>query len=110
MGRWVEVARLDEIPTGQGRTVVADGIRIALFRTADRCFALDDVCPHEGGSLGEGVFHEGRVICPLHSWVFDVGSGQCPRGTHPGVRTFATRCTDGRIEIELSDTKGAAQE
>ena len=101
MGRWIEVLRADELAPGERRRVVAAERELALFNEGGEFFAIDDTCPHQGGSLGEGLFHDGRVICPLHSWVFDVRTGQCPRGTHEGVRTYPTRCTDGTVAVEI---------
>ena len=40
-------------------------------------------------------------MCPLHSWIFDVRTGQCPRGTHGGVRTYPLRRSGDDLEIEL---------
>ena len=77
--------------------------QLAVFRREGRFFAIEDTCPHQGASLGEGLFHEGRVICPLHSWVFDVRTGNCPRGSHESVRTYPARCADGVVEVHLPD-------
>ena len=101
MGRWVEVARESEIPRGTGRTVRAGDLELALFNDEGRFYAMDDACPHQGASLGEGVLHEGRVICPWHSWIYDVRTGQC-RGV-PGVSVtcYRTRCDAGAVEVEL---------
>ncbi len=101
MERWVEVTRLDELPPGQGRTVVVENHTLALFNDGGQFFVIDDTCPHQGGSLGEGLLHDGRVICPLHSWVFELRSGRCPRDSHEPVQTYATRCQDGRVEVQL---------
>ncbi len=99
--RWVKVGRADGFSAGQGRTVVAGHKRLALFNDGGTFHAVDDTCPHQGGSLGEGLFHEGRVICPLHSWVFDVRTGQCPRNSHEPVKTYPTRCADGEVEVQI---------
>ena len=99
--RWVEVGSRESFPSGRGRTVVAGARRIALFNDGGELLAVDDSCPHQGASLGEGLLHEGRVICPWHSWVFDLRSGECPRGTHAGVQTYRTRCAAGAVEVEL---------
>ena len=101
VSRWVQAGHPDDVPPGQARSVFVDGNRVALFNVDGEFFAIDDSCPHQGASLGEGTLHDGRVICPLHSWIFDVRTGQCPRGTHEGVRAYATRCEDGALEIEL---------
>jgi NAD(P)H-dependent nitrite reductase small subunit len=101
MGRWIKVLEADALPPGQARTVTAGETRLALFNDAGRFFAIDDACPHQGASLGEGVFHEGRVICPWHSWVYDVKTGQCPRDSHESVNVYPTRHIDGSVEVEI---------
>jgi NAD(P)H-dependent nitrite reductase small subunit len=99
--RWVEVGKSADFRPGEGRTVVAGDLRLALFNDNGQLFAIDDTCPHQGASLGEGLLHEGRVICPLHSWVFELRTGQCPRATHESVRTYATRCGEGSVEVQI---------
>jgi NAD(P)H-dependent nitrite reductase small subunit len=101
MGRWVDVARAEEIRVGEGRTVEADGDRIALFNDGGEYFAIDDSCPHQGASLGEGMLHEGNVICPWHSLIFDLRTGRCLLESQAGVRRFETRCRDGRVQVKL---------
>lgn len=99
--RWVEVARVEDVAPGCGRTVVAGGRRVALFNHAGEIFAIDDACPHQGASLGQGMLLDGRVICPLHSWVFEVRTGRCPQESHGGVATYPTRCLNGAIEVRI---------
>ena len=105
MGRWVEVARESEIPHGTGKTVRAGEFDVALFNHDGRFFAIDDACPHQGASLGEGLFHEGRVICPWHSWVYEVRSGECRGVPGTAVACYPTRCSAGAIEVEVPDAE-----
>jgi len=77
-------------------------LRLALFNDDGRFYALDNACPHQGASLADGVLHDGRVICPLHSWIFDAETGLCPRGSHVGVRTYPTRCNGDGVEVRIS--------
>ena len=106
MSDWHDVAALDELPHGQGRLVRIAGEGIALFRDGESVHAIDDLCPHQGASLAEGTYHGGRVICPWHSWVFDVDSGRCPRDTHEPVRAHAVRVREGRVEVRLDEAGG----
>lgn len=101
MDRWIKVAEVGEIAPGEGKTVTAGTLRLALFNDGGEYFAIDDACPHQGASLGEGLLHEGRVICPWHSWIFEVRTGRCPRETHEPVRNYPTRCSGGSVEINL---------
>ena len=107
MSRWVKLALADAPAAESGRAVIVEGRRIALLRHRGELFALDDVCPHQGASLADGVLHDGRVICPLHSWVFELGTGRCPRESHEPVQAYALRATNGSLEIELPEEETA---
>jgi nitrite reductase/ring-hydroxylating ferredoxin subunit len=61
---------------GQVLCVTIAGRRIAVGRTARGFFALDDLCPHAGGSLGEGLLDGGAVVCPIHGYAYDVTTGE----------------------------------
>ena len=102
MQGWVEIEGAADIGEGAGCAVQAAGRKLAVFRHDGRLDAIDDACPHQGASLAEGLFHEGRVICPLHGWVFDVASGRCPRESHEGVRTYPVRKSERGVEVQLS--------
>jgi len=104
LGRWVRAAAIGDIPPGSARAVRVAGRWFALFHDPEGGFhATDDACPHEGASLGCGTYHEGRVICPQHSWVFDVRSGECLRMPGVSLACYATRPAGDDVEIELRD-------
>src|SRR3989344_1375810 len=50
----VTVARVSDVPEGTGMVVEVNGRMIALFNSKGEFFAMDNVCPHKGGSLGDG--------------------------------------------------------
>jgi nitrite reductase (NADH) small subunit len=74
---WTKVAKVSEFTEGQGRTVLAGAKELALFLYKGKFHALDSVCPHRGGPLGEGHLEDGEVVCPWHAWAFEVGTGKC---------------------------------
>ena len=76
MANWTEIGRVEDIPRLGSRVVRMTDMDIALFRTEDdQIFALEDKCPHKGGPLSQGVVHDCRVTCPLHSWVLNLDTG-----------------------------------
>lgn len=75
MGQPIRVAKLSEIPPGTCKEVeVADRV-VAIFNVAGQLHALDGICPHVGGPLGQGALHGKVVTCPWHGWQFDVTTG-----------------------------------
>lgn len=100
---WIEICRLDDIPSQGARVIRATLGCVALFRTADdRVFALEDRCPHKGGPLSQGIVHDASVTCPLHNAVISLKDGEM-RGPDDGkVRTFAVRIEPLTKVLELS--------
>ncbi len=86
-----KVARLSELPERCGWRVTVGDRDLALFRRGERVFALDDVCPHRGGSLAHGDVRDGVVYCSLHAWPFHIPSGSCLE--HEGVSVPTHRVT-----------------
>lgn len=76
MSDWIRIASVREIPPGTGKEVTAGGRVIALFHVDGQFHALDGVCPHAGGPLGEGQLSGNVVTCPWHGWQFDVTTGR----------------------------------
>jgi nitrite reductase (NADH) small subunit len=78
---WCYAGHIDSIPLGEGRTVVVEGRRIAVFRSrSGRLHATQAECPHRGGPLADGVVADSTVVCPLHEFKFDLETGS-PRGS-----------------------------
>ena len=91
----------DAIPPGEGRAYEAGGLRVAVFRARDgRVFAVQAECPHRGGPLADGLTGGGTLICPLHSWKFDLATGANLMG-ECGLKTYPVR-VDGAGLIVLA--------
>ncbi len=76
MSNWVRVARVSECPPGKSLECAASERVIAIFNVDGTFHALDGVCPHQGGPLGQGELTGSVVTCPWHGWQFDVCTGQ----------------------------------
>ena len=100
---WHAVARLDELPTDGGGLSVAVGRRqVAVFHVDGQLHAIDDSCPHMGGSLGLGVVLDGEVSCPWHSFHFCLRTGRNTDGLDERVRVRAVRVDEtGRVVVGL---------
>ncbi|WP_441291897.1 DUF2231 domain-containing protein [Sorangium sp. KYC3313] len=72
---FVPVLPAAELAEGKPRRVEAEGIPIVLVRTADRIYALGEVCAHLGGPLSEGSLADGGIVCPWHGSRFRLEDG-----------------------------------
>ena len=51
----VKVAELGALDDGQITSVTARGAELCLVHTRGQWAALDNICPHQGGPLGDGT-------------------------------------------------------
>ena len=74
-----------------------------LVRVDDDLYALDGVCPHQGGDLGEGIVEQGVLWCPVHSSGFDCRTGAATHPPAPGpIRTYRVRVEEGGVLVSMS--------
>ena len=76
-GRWIAVAREEEIPQpGDWRVVPIGSQRIILLRNEKgELRAFHNTCRHRGSVLctqERGSFARKRIVCPYHSWTYDL--------------------------------------
>jgi len=92
-----DLGSIDRIPPGEGQTFLVDGREIAVFRSReDEVWATQARCPHKAGLLADGIIGDGQVICPLHSYKFDLTSGAGVRNECASLRTYRTEITADR--------------
>lgn len=101
MSSWVDAGAISDLEFGPGAAVWVDDRWIAVFRTESGLRALDNPCPHAGAPLADGSIIDGKVVCFLHCWEFDLDTGRCDVGEEWNVRTYPVRDRDGRLEIDL---------
>ena len=101
--KWIRIARSEDIPLREGRSVRLGGREIAIFNLGDRFLAISNHCPHKNGPLCEGIVSGCAVVCPLHAWKVDLESGAVTRPTESRdrVETFPVRVEAGVVLVEV---------
>ena len=101
MPNWVRVAELADCPPGSGLERVVGERIVAIFNVDGTLYAIDGVCPHQGGPLGKGALQGTVVTCPWHGWQFNVCSGKHQLNPRISQPTFPVRVEDGAILLDL---------
>jgi 3-phenylpropionate/trans-cinnamate dioxygenase ferredoxin subunit len=71
-----KVANVGDVPEGQARVFEIGGRRLAVCKVDGELFAIDDICTHDGGPLGEGELDDHQIECPRHGARFDIRTGK----------------------------------
>ena len=101
MSTWIKVAEISDLPPGEGKTVVAGDRELALFNVAGKFHAIDNICPHRGGPMGEGVLEGQEAVCPWHGWRFDVTTGLSPVVPTAKVDTFEVVVEGNDVKVRI---------
>ena len=104
MARFVEVARVEDLPPGAATVVQAGASELALVNVNGTFFAIDNKCTHRGGFLGDGEINtdwsDWAIECPRQGSVFDVRTGQVLSPPAPApVRTYPVEVDGGIVKV-----------
>lgn len=111
-GRIYDLGPATDIPEGEGRSFVVDGLVVAVFRTrSGEVFATQPDCPHRGGPLADGLVGAGQLICPLHSYKFDLATGRALGAECASLKTYPAVINGvGHILLRLSATRAVEED
>ena len=97
MSDFIRIAKTTDLPDpGKQIIEVADRL-IVVFHVGGKFWAIDDVCTHDGGPLGEGVLDGFCIACPRHGAKFDIRNGAAL--TMPATRPTAAH----EVKVEGDD-------
>ncbi|MGB8458077.1 MAG: Rieske 2Fe-2S domain-containing protein [Candidatus Acidiferrum sp.] len=99
---FARAAKVAEVPSGTIHQFQVEGKPVALANVAGNFYAINDVCVHRGGPLGEGEL-EGKVVtCPWHGWQYDVTSGKVIQNPSMGVSCYPTEVRGDEIFVNIN--------
>lgn len=103
MAEWVRLCGVAEAPTeGNVTGAEVNGVEICLARIEGALAAVDNVCPHRQGPLSEGWIEGNAVVCPWHSWAFDLQTGAAEPPERAQVDVFPVRVEGDDVLVEIS--------
>ena|SRR5271166_3930838 len=63
--------------------------------------AIDNVCLHRGGPLGQGVIDGDKLTCPWHAWQWDPQTGEAVHNPNAKVAVYPIRIENGEVMVEV---------
>ena len=83
--KWVDVGDAKYLSETEPLAVFAEGFAIAIVRCGENVYAVQDLCTHDGETLGNAQVEDCQIICPRHGARFDIRTGLAL--TMPAVRS-----------------------
>jgi len=97
-----KVCSYNELKEKVGKRFFVDDVEIALFKIDGNIFALSNICPHQKTHLmHEGFIEEGKVVCPVHGWKFDLSTGNLALG-RKGLDSYDVKVVNNDVFVKVT--------
>lgn len=101
MSEFVRICSKSDLPEpGSAKEFGAGSAAICVANVNGQISAMDNVCPHRGGPLGQGMVENGKIVCPWHAWAFDIKTGQAAHSPNAKIKVY-------EIKVEGDDVFAA---
>ncbi len=96
---------LDELKDGGGKSLRAGTMSLAVFRIGEEVFAMENVCPHNGAALHDGILNadEKTILCRWHYIAFDLQNGDCVGNPRCRANIYPLDVRDGEVFVRLEE-------
>jgi nitrite reductase/ring-hydroxylating ferredoxin subunit len=98
---FLRTLKKDEVPVGTIREFQIEGKTLALANVGGNICAINNICLHRGGPLGEGELVGDVVTCPWHGWQYHVRTGKLVTNPSVGVETYPVEVRGDDIFVDI---------
>jgi nitrite reductase (NADH) small subunit len=102
MAGFVKIASKADLPaSGEAREFTLGEKTLCVANCDGVLSAMDNVCLHRGGPLGQGVVEDGKVICPWHGWQYDPKTGEAVHNRAARVAVYPIKVEGDDVLVEI---------
>ncbi|MEL7121172.1 MAG: ferric reductase-like transmembrane domain-containing protein [Bacteroidota bacterium] len=94
-----QIAKLKDIDEKCAKPFFIDGENIAIFKYDGKVSAVNNVCRHQMGPLGEGKIIDGCITCPWHGYQYLPENGQSPPPFKEKLETYQVKVVKDEIWV-----------
>lgn len=98
---FVKVASVSDLNDLQGKVVEAGGKQIALIKSGDKFYAMENACKHQGGPLAEGAIQGTTVTCPWHAWQYNLETGESTQPPGMNMETYPVKVEGDDVLVDV---------
>jgi nitrite reductase (NADH) small subunit len=99
---FVKLTSESELPApGQAKEFPVGDKVICVANVNGTISAMDNVCVHRGGPLGQGSIEEDKVVCPWHGWLWDPKTGEAAHNPNARIPIYPIKIENGDVLVEM---------
>ena len=99
---FTKLTTASELPAeNHAKEFPCNGRMVCVANVNGTVTAMENVCLHRGGPLGQGSVEGGKIVCPWHGWQWDPKTGQAVHSTNAKVAVYPIKVENGDVVIEI---------
>lgn len=99
---FTKIAAASELPgPDEAKEFELGGKTICIANINGVMCAMDNVCLHEGGPLGQGYVDGGKIVCPWHGWEYDATTGQLFDDPKSKLDVYPIKIEDDDVLVDV---------
>lgn len=96
---FIEVCNLSELRELGRKSITIGKNKVVLFFLNGKVYAINSICPHQGGDLSCGELHDEEVHCPSHSFMFNIKTGACLNYPGYSLKSYKVKVQNDIVKI-----------
>jgi nitrite reductase (NADH) small subunit len=102
MASFTRIAGKAELPDeGEAREFNCGEKIICVANVNGEITAMDNVCLHRGGPLGQGVVDGDKIVCPWHGWQYVAKTGEAAHNPAAKLAIYPIKVEGDDVLIEI---------
>jgi nitrite reductase/ring-hydroxylating ferredoxin subunit len=99
---YVKLTTQSELPSeGEAKEFELSGKVVCVANVNGMVTAMDNICLHMGGPLGQGYIEGGKIVCPWHGWEYDLNTGELGDDPKSKLAVYSIKIENGEVFIDL---------
>ena len=86
------------------KLIVAGGKKLCIVQRNGDIFAFQNTCPHAGGILSNGWCEDGNLVCPVHRYKYNLGTGRGVEGQGDYITKYPLEHRDDGLYIGIKES------
>ena len=99
---YVRIGTVSDLPAEGAAKEFAVGDKVVCVAKVNGTIsAMDNVCLHRGGPLGQGVIMDAKIVCPWHGWMWDPKTGEATHDPATRLAVYPIKVEGDDVFVEL---------
>jgi len=81
-----------------------NGKKLCLIKNEEQLHVVQNACPHAGGILSGGWCREGKIVCPIHRYEYDLLTGRGAEGQGDYINVYPTELREDGLYVGFKES------